>query len=206
MPGGVNSPVRAFKSVNGDPIFIEKGKGSKIYDIDGNEYIDCISSWGPLIFGHAYSETISSINRVSKKGTTFGTPTEIETEIAEKIASMIPSVEKVRMVNSGTEATMSAIRLARGYTKKRIIIKFAGNYHGHGDSFLIKAGSGSITLGLPDSLGVTENVAKDTLIARYNDIDSVEKILIENKERNFLIKLEKIVMFWLCQQHQYLEQ
>ena len=165
MPGGVNSPVRAFKSVNGDPIFIEKGKGSKIYDIDGNEYIDYISSWGPLIFGHAYSETISSINRVSKKGTTFGTPTEIETEIAEKIASMIPSVEKVRMVNSGTEATMSAIRLARGYTKKRIIIKFAGNYHGHGDSFLIKAGSGSITLGLPDSLGVTENVAKDTSVS-----------------------------------------
>lgn len=192
MPGGVNSPVRAFKSVNGDPIFIEKGKGSKIYDIDGNEYIDCISSWGPLIFGHAYSETISSINRVSKKGTTFGTPTEIETQIAEKIASMIPSVEKVRMVNSGTEATMSAIRLARGYTNKRIIIKFAGNYHGHGDSFLIKAGSGSITLGLPDSLGVTENVAKDTLIARYNDIDSVEKILIENKDAVASIIVEPV--------------
>ena len=123
MPGGVNSPVRAFKSVNGNPIFIEKGKGSKIYDIDGNEYIDCISSWGPLIFGHAYQETISMINHISKKGTTFGTPTEIETEIAEKIISMVPSVEKVRMVNSGTEATMSAIRLARGYTKKSIIIK-----------------------------------------------------------------------------------
>tara|TARA_B100000614_G_C14504099_1_gene475882 strand:+ start:18 stop:1301 length:1284 start_codon:yes stop_codon:yes gene_type:complete len=192
MPGGVNSPVRAFKSVKGDPIFIEKGKGSKIYDIDGKQYIDCISSWGPLIFGHAYEETVSMINYASKKGTTFGAPTEIETKIAEKIISMVPSVEKVRMVNSGTEATMSAIRLARGYTKKRIIIKFAGNYHGHGDSFLIKAGSGSITLGLPDSLGVTENVAKDTLIAKFNDIDSVEKILIENRNAVASIIVEPV--------------
>lgn len=192
MPGGVNSPVRAFKSVKGDPIFIEKGKGSKIYDIDGKQYIDCISSWGPLIFGHAYEQTVSMINYASKKGTTFGAPTEIETKIAEKIISMVPSVEKVRMVNSGTEATMSAIRLARGYTKKRIIIKFAGNYHGHGDSFLIKAGSGSITLGLPDSLGVTENVAKDTLIAKFNDIDSVEKILIENRNAVASIIVEPV--------------
>ena len=192
MPGGVNSPVRAFKSVKGSPIFIEKGKGSKIYDIDGKQYIDCISSWGPLIFGHAYEETVSMINYASKKGTTFGAPTEIETKIAEKIISMVPSVEKVRMVNSGTEATMSAIRLARGYTKKRIIIKFAGNYHGHGDSFLIKAGSGSITLGLPDSLGVTENVAKDTLIAKFNDIDSVEKILIENRNAVASIIVEPV--------------
>ena len=192
MPGGVNSPVRAFKSVKGSPIFIEKGKGSKIYDIDGKQYIDCISSWGPLIFGHAYEETVSMINYASKKGTTFGAPTEIETKIAEKIISMVPSVEKVRMVNSGTEATMSAIRLARGDTKKRIIIKFAGNYHGHGDSFLIKAGSGSITLGLPDSLGVTENVAKDTLIAKFNDIDSVEKILIENRNAVASIIVEPV--------------
>ena len=132
------------------------------------------------------------INYASKKGTTFGAPTEIETKIAEKIISMVPSVEKVRMVNSGTEATMSAIRLARGYTKKRIIIKFAGNYHGHGDSFLIKAGSGSITLGLPDSLGVTENVAKDTLIAKFNDIDSVEKILIENRNAVASIIVEPV--------------
>ena len=157
-------------------LFFEKGLGSKLYDIDGNEYIDCVSSWGPLIFGHSDSETISAINLCSEQGTTYGAPTLIETEIAKTIIDMVPSIESVRMVNSGTEATMSAIRLARGYTNKEIIIKFAGNYHGHGDSFLIKAGSGAITLGLPDSPGVTKNTAKDTLIASFNDIKSVEKL------------------------------
>ena len=192
IPGGVNSPVRAFKSVNCNPIFFEKGEGSKLYDIDGNKYIDCISSWGPLIFGHSDKETILSINSSSKKGTSYGAPTLIETEMAEKIIKMVPSVESVRMVNSGTEATMSAIRLARGFTKKELIIKFAGNYHGHGDSFLIKAGSGALTLGLPDSPGVTKNIAKDTLIAKYNDPSSVEEILKQNIDNVAAIIVEPI--------------
>ena len=176
IPGGVNSPVRAFKSVNCDPVFFERGKGSKLYDVDGNKYIDCVSSWGPLIFGHADKDTVKAINKYSKKGTSYGAPTLHESEMAKKIIDMVPSIEKVRMVNSGTEATMSAIRLARGFTGKRHIVKFAGNYHGHGDSFLIKAGSGAITLGLPDSPGVTKNIAKDTLIASFNNIESVEKL------------------------------
>ena len=167
IPGGVNSPVRAFKSVNSSPIFFKKGIGSKMIDIDNNEYIDCISSWGPLIFGHCNNEIIKSVNEAVINGATFGACTPIETEMAEKIIEYVPSIEKVRMVNSGTEATMSAIRLARGFTKKELIIKFSGNYHGHGDSFLIKAGSGAFTLGLPDSPGVTKNTAKDTLITRY---------------------------------------
>ena len=192
IPGGVNSPVRAFKSVNCDPIFFESGKGSKLYDIDGNEYIDCVSSWGPLIFGHSDRETISSINSSSEKGTSYGAPTLIETEMAKKIIEMVPSIESVRMVNSGTEATMSAIRLARGFTNKELIIKFAGNYHGHGDSFLIKAGSGALTLGLPDSPGVTKNIAKDTLIAKHNDYKSVEEILEKNKDKVAAIIIEPI--------------
>jgi glutamate-1-semialdehyde 2,1-aminomutase len=179
IPGGVNSPVRAFKSVGGEPIFISKGKGSKITDIDGNIYIDYVSSWGPLILGHAYEPIVEAIKRTAEKGTSYGAPTLQETEMAELIVSMVPSVEMVRMVNSGTEATMSAIRLARGVTGKSKILKFAGCYHGHGDSFLIKAGSGAITLGLPDSPGVTENIAKDTLTADYNNISSVEKIFAE---------------------------
>ena len=183
IPGGVNSPVRAFKSVHCSPIFISKAKGSKIFDIDGNEYIDFVSSWGPMILGHAHDDVLDAINTTAANGTSYGAPTRLETLMAQKIISMIPSVEKVRMVNSGTEATMSAIRLARGFTKKEAIIKFSGNYHGHGDSFLIKAGSGALTLGLPDSPGVTKNTAKDTLIAEYNDLDSVEKLLKEKSQK-----------------------
>ena len=192
IPGGVNSPVRAFKSVDSTPVFFEKGKGSKMIDIDKNEYIDCVSSWGPLIFGHANETIINSIIETSKNGTTYGASTEIETLIAKKIVDMVPSVEKVRMVNSGTEATMSAIRLARGYTNKEKIIKFSGNYHGHGDSFLIKAGSGAVTLGLPDSPGVTKNIAKDTLIANFNNIESVEKLFNDNSKNIAAVIVEPI--------------
>ena len=192
IPGGVNSPVRAFKSVDSTPVFFEKGKGSKMIDIDKNEYIDCVSSWGPLIFGHANETIINSIIETSKNGTTYGASTEIETIIAKKIVDMVPSVEKVRMVNSGTEATMSAIRLARGYTNKEKIIKFSGNYHGHGDSFLIKAGSGAVTLGLPDSPGVTKNIAKDTLIANFNNIESVEKLFNDNSKNIAAVIVEPI--------------
>ena len=179
IPGGVNSPVRAFKSVKLNPVFIAKGKGAYITDIDGNQYIDFVSSWGPLIFGHVHDTILTAINEAAQKGTSFGAPNEYETEMAELIVEMVPSIEKVRMVNSGTEATMSAIRLARGYTKRECFVKFAGNYHGHGDSFLIKAGSGAITLGLPDSPGVTQGNAKDTLIAEYNNLDSVRKLFQE---------------------------
>jgi glutamate-1-semialdehyde 2,1-aminomutase len=179
IPGGVNSPVRAFKSVNLNPVFISKAKGTVITDIDGNEYIDFLASWGPLIFGHAHEAILKAINEAAQKGTSYGAPTEYETEMAELIVKMVPSVEKVRMVNSGTEATMSAIRLARGYTKRDGFIKFAGNYHGHGDSFLIHAGSGAITLGLPDSPGVTVNTAHDTFIAEYNNLDSVKALFRE---------------------------
>lgn len=176
IPGGVNSPVRAFKSVKLNPVFISKAKGAYITDIDGNLYIDFVASWGPLIFGHAHDVILKAINEAAQKGTSYGAPTEYETEMAQLIVEMVPSIEKVRMVNSGTEATMSAIRLARGYTKRECIVKFAGNYHGHGDSFLIKAGSGAITLGLPDSPGVTSSTAKDTLIAEYNNLDSVKEL------------------------------
>ena len=192
IPGGVNSPVRAFKSVHMNPVFFKSGKGSKMTDIDGNEYIDCVSSWGPLIFGHANEEVVEAISVASKNGTTYGASTEIETLVAKKITEMVPSIEKVRMVNSGTEATMSAIRLARGYTKKEKIIKFAGNYHGHGDSFLIKAGSGAVTLGLPDSPGVTKNIAKDTLIANFNNLSSVEQLFKENKSEIAAVIVEPI--------------
>ena len=192
IPGGVNSPVRAFKSVDGSPIFFKNGMGSKIIDIDNNEYIDCISSWGPLIFGHCNKDIIESINKAAHSGSTFGACTTIETEMADKIIEYVPSVEKVRMVNSGTEATMSAIRLARGFAKKELIIKFSGNYHGHGDSFLIKAGSGAFTLGLPDSPGVTKNTAKDTLTAEFNDLGSVEELFESNKNNIAAVIIEPI--------------
>lgn len=173
MPGGVNSPVRAFKSVNMDPIFMEKGQGSKIYDIDGNEYIDYILSWGPLILGHANDSVVEAIKKVAERGTSFGAPTLIENKLAELVIDRVPSIEVVRMVSSGTEATMSALRLARGYTGRNKILKFEGCYHGHGDSLLIKAGSGVATLGLPDSPGVPEGVAQNTITVPYNDLESI---------------------------------
>tara|TARA_B100000683_G_C12509812_1_gene560306 strand:- start:5318 stop:6616 length:1299 start_codon:yes stop_codon:yes gene_type:complete len=192
IPGGVNSPARAFKSVDCNPIFISKAKGSKVYDIDGNSYIDFVSSWGPMILGHADKDLINTINSVSINGTSYGAPTIVETKMAKKITEMFPSIEKVRMVNSGTEATMSAIRLARGFTKKDLIIKFSGNYHGHGDSFLISAGSGVMTLGEPDSPGVTINTAKDTLIAEFNNIKSVEYLFNKYKNKVSAVIVEPV--------------
>jgi len=179
IPGGVNSPVRAFKSVGGSPIFASKAKGAYVYDEDGNRFIDYISSWGPMILGHAHPNVINAISETAKKGTSFGMPTSLETDLAKLSLSMVPAMEKIRFVNSGTEACMSAVRLARGYTKKDKIIKFSGCYHGHSDSFLIEAGSGVVTFGTPNSPGVTNGTAKDTLIASYNDLDSV-KVLFEN--------------------------
>jgi len=174
MPGGVNSPVRAFKSVGMDPVFMESGKGSKIYDIDGNEYIDYVLSWGPLILGHSDDRVVSKLKEVVEKGTSFGAPTLLENKLAQLVIDRVPSIEMVRMVNSGTEATMSAIRLARGYTGRDLIIKFVGSYHGHGDSLLIKAGSGVATLGLPDSPGVPKNIASNTITVPYNDFESLK--------------------------------
>lgn len=179
MPGGVNSPVRAFKSVNMDPVFMERGKGSKIYDIDGNEYIDYVLSWGPLVLGHADEQVIEALKKVAELGTSFGAPSELETKMAELVIERVPSVEVVRMVNSGTEATMSALRLARGYTGRNKILKFEGCYHGHSDSLLIKAGSGVATLGLPDSPGVPEAVAMNTLTVPYNDVESLRYVFKE---------------------------
>lgn len=173
MPGGVNSPVRAFKSVGMNPIFMERGKGSKIVDIDGNEYIDYVLSWGPLIHGHSHDTVVEAIKKVVESGTSFGAPTLIENELAKLVIERVPSIEVVRMVSSGTEATMSTLRLARGYTGRNKIIKFEGCYHGHGDSLLIKAGSGVATLGLPDSPGVPEGVAKNTITVPYNDLESI---------------------------------
>ena len=192
IPGGVNSPVRAFKNVDCSPVFISSAKGSEIIDVDGNKYIDFVSSWGPMILGHANQDVLNAIEKAAKKGTSYGAPTIIESKMAQKIIDMVPSVEKVRMVNSGTEATMSAIRLARGFTNKEYIIKFSGNYHGHGDSFLIKAGSGALTLGLPDSPGVTKNTAKDTLIANFNDLSTVEDLLIEKSDKVAAIIVEPV--------------
>ncbi len=176
IPGGVNSPARAFRSVGGNPVFIAKAKGAKMWDIDGNEYIDYVSSWGPMILGHAEERVINAITDAAQRGTSYGAPTVGETEMAEQIKKMKPSMDIVRMVNSGTEATMSALRLARGYTGRDKFIKFEGCYHGHADSFLIKAGSGALTLGLPDSPGVTKGTAQDTLTARYNDLEGVARI------------------------------
>jgi glutamate-1-semialdehyde 2,1-aminomutase len=192
IPGGVNSPVRAFKSVGRDPLFISRAKGAKIFDADHNEYIDYIGSWGPMILGHANERVINTIKSAAENSTSFGASSEKEIELAELVKKFVPSVELVRFVNSGTEATMSAMRLARGFTGRDKIIKFEGCYHGHGDSFLSKAGSGVATLGLPDSPGVTKSTAKDTLNARYNDIASVEKLIDENKNEIAAVFIEPV--------------
>ena len=192
IPGGVNSPVRAFKAVGGEPIFVEKAKGAYLYDADGNALIDYINSWGPMILGHAYEPVVDAIVEKAKLGTSFGMPTQIETQIAELAISMVPNIEMIRFVNSGTEACMSAVRLARGYTNKDKIIKFAGCYHGHSDSFLIQAGSGAVTFGSPNSPGVTQGTAKDTLLARYNDLAHVEEIIAQNLHQIACIIIEPV--------------
>lgn len=192
IPGGVNSPVRAFGSVGGEPIFIDRGKGSKIYDVENNEYIDYVCSWGPLIHGHADDDIITEVEKVLKKGTTFGAPTVLELELAKMVVDMVPSIEMVRMVSSGTEAVMSAIRLARGYTGRDKIIKFEGCYHGHSDSLLVKAGSGALTFGQPSSPGVPADLAKHTLIADYNNLESVKDLFSNNKNQIACVIVEPV--------------
>jgi glutamate-1-semialdehyde 2,1-aminomutase len=193
IPGGVNSPVRAFKSMGGNPVFFKSGKGPFLYDVDGNEYIDYVSSWGPLILGYCHPRVVAAIQKQAEKASSFGAPTEMEVEMAELICQWFPSIEMVRMVNSGTEATMSAIRLARAYTKRNKIVKFAGCYHGHADSFLIQAGSGAMTLGIPNSPGVCQSVAADTLIARYNDFASIVKLFDAHAQDIAAIIVEPIL-------------
>ncbi len=192
IPGGVNSPVRAFKAVGGTPIFVKSAKGAYLYDEDGNRLIDYINSWGPMVLGHAYAPVVDAVVAKAQLGTSFGMPTELETQIAALAVSMVPNIDKIRFVNSGTEACMSAIRLARGYTKRDKIIKFSGCYHGHSDSFLIQAGSGAITFGSPNSPGVTEGTAKDTLLARYNDLDNVATLIEANKNEIAAIIVEPV--------------
>ena len=192
IPGGVNSPVRAFKSVGGTPIFASKALGAYVYDEDGNKYIDYISSWGPMILGHAHKKVINAISETAKKGTSFGMPTSLETDLAKLALSMVSGMDKIRFVNSGTEACMSAIRLARGFTKKDKIVKFSGCYHGHSDSFLIQAGSGVVTFGTPNSPGVTQGTAKDTLIAPYNNLKFVERLIENNIDEIAAIIIEPV--------------
>lgn len=192
IPGGVNSPVRAFKSVGGTPIFVKKAEGAYIHDEDGRAYVDYINSWGPMILGHTHPEVLKATIEQMKSGFSFGTPTELETEIAKLITSVVPNIDMVRMVNSGTEACMSAIRLARGYTGRDKIVKFEGCYHGHSDSFLIKAGSGAATFGNPNSPGVTQGTAKDTLLAIYNNLESVKELFDQNKDQIAAIIVEPI--------------
>lgn len=192
IPGGVNSPARAFNSVGGPPVFFEKARGSLLTDVDGVEYIDYVGSWGPMILGHAYDPVIEAVQEAAAGSTSFGAPTEIEVKMAELVKRMAPGVDKVRMVNSGTEACMSAIRVARGYTGRDKIIKFEGHYHGHGDSFLINAGSGALTLGTPSSPGVTEGTARDTLTADFNNLNSVKELLNEYKDEVAAIMVEPV--------------
>lgn len=192
IPGGVNSPVRAFSSVGGTPVFFREAMGSIMFDVEGKEYIDYIGSWGPMILGHSHPPVLEALKNAADKSTSFGAPTELETNIAELICGMVPGVEKVRMVNSGTEACMSAIRVARAFTNRDKFIKFEGCYHGHSDAFLIKAGSGAVTLGVPNSPGVTSGTAKDTLLARYNDLAHVEEVLEANKEEVAAIIIEPV--------------
>lgn len=192
IPGGVNSPVRAFKSVGGTPIFMQKALGAYLFDEDGKSYIDYINSWGPMILGHTHPMVLEAVTQQLKKGFSYGTPTELETEIAKLIVENVPNIDKIRMVNSGTEACMSAVRLARGFTGRDKIIKFEGCYHGHSDSFLIKAGSGAATFGNPNSPGVTQGTAKDTLLARYNDFESVRNLFESNPDEIAAIIIEPI--------------
>ncbi|WP_430909307.1 glutamate-1-semialdehyde 2,1-aminomutase [Maribacter sp. 2-571] len=192
IPGGVNSPVRAFGAVGGDPIFVKSAKGAYLYDEDGRQLIDYIASWGPMILGHAYGPVVNAVVEKAKKGTSFGMPTEIETELARLAVGMVPNIDRIRFVNSGTEACMSAVRLARGYSGKDKIIKFAGCYHGHSDSFLIQAGSGAVTFGSPNSPGVTQGTAKDTLLADYNDLEGVKKLTAANKGEIAAIIIEPV--------------
>ncbi len=192
IPGGVNSPVRAFKGVGGTPIFVKSAKGAYLYTEDGNRLIDYINSWGPMILGHAYEPVVNAVIEKAKLGTSFGMPTELETKIAELAVAMVPNIDKIRFVSSGTEACMSAIRLARGFSKKEKIIKFAGCYHGHSDSFLIQAGSGAITFGTPNSPGVTAGTAKDTLLANYNDLENVAQLIQANPNEIAAIIVEPV--------------
>ncbi|MDY6845384.1 MAG: glutamate-1-semialdehyde 2,1-aminomutase [Thermodesulfobacteriota bacterium] len=192
IPGGVNSPVRAFKGVGGSPIFIEKAKGSKLYDVDGNEYIDYIASWGPMILGHAHPEVVAAIQNAAENGSSYGAPTHQEIEIAQLLCEAFPSIELVRMVSSGTEATMSALRVARGFTKKDKIVKFEGCYHGHSDSLLVKAGSGGATFGIPDSLGISSDLAKSTITLPYNDLEAFSSVAQERQKEIACVILEPI--------------
>jgi len=193
MPGGVNSPARAFGAVGGEPVVMQRGEGAYLFDVDGNKYIDYIGSWGPMILGHAYPEVVNAVTEVAKHGTSFGAPTPGENELAELIIEAVPSVEKVRLVNSGTEATMSAIRLARGFTGREKIVKFAGNYHGHVDSLLVAAGSAAATLSVPNSPGVTEGTVKDTIVLQYNDPEGVENAFKSEGDKIAGVIFEPIV-------------
>ncbi len=192
MPGGVNSPARAFGGVGGEPIFFERGQGSYLFDVDGNRYVDYIGSWGPLILGHAHPKVVEALRAAIGRGTSFGAPTLAENQLAEILIDAVPSIEKVRLVSSGTEATMSAIRLARGYTGRPLVVKFSGNYHGHVDSLLVAAGSAAATLAVPDSPGVTEGTAKDTLVLRYNDVAGLEGAFAEHGGRIAAVIVEPV--------------
>ncbi len=193
MPGGVNSPARAFGGVGGEPIVVERGEGAYLWDVDGNRYIDYVGSWGPLIFGHAYPPVVAAVEEATRRGTSFGAPTEAENELAELIVAAVPSIAKVRLVNSGTEATMSAIRLARGFTGRDVIVKFAGNYHGHVDSLLVAAGSSAATLAVPNSPGVTAGTTRDTLVLQYNDVPGLAKAFAEHGPRIAGVIFEPVV-------------
>jgi len=192
-PGGVNSPVRAFRAVGGEPFFVQRAAGSRLWDVDGNEYIDYVLSWGPLILGHAHPAVLAAIADAASRGTSYGAPTEAEIDLAELVRDLVPSMERVRFVSSGTEATMSAIRLARGFTGREMILKFDGCYHGHGDSFLVKAGSGVATLGLPNSPGVPAELSKLTLTAPFNDVEAVEEVFRAHGDRIAAVILEPVV-------------